>query len=194
MARTAAALVVTVMPERFTMVDFDAERVAALVADMAGQVGLPALGVKAVTVEVDETVPLGQARLIGLEPVHLHVESGGFEDPKRLRQLSEPKVRVLSGLLLFQARDRLDPSFGAPPMDQALTLAHQVAWDAYAVGRLERLGHVVQRQRRLYHFRNRHGFTDAADEAFHRLWTAPELTWPQVVSISDGANGGAQPG
>lgn len=184
-----AALTVTVVPERFTMVDFNADRVADLVAGMARQVGLPEVGVSAVTVEVDETVPLGRAQLVGLEPVRLQVESGGFENPKRLRQLSEPKVQTVSGLLLLHARDRLDPSFDAPAFGEDITLAHQVAWDVYAVGRLERLGHVVQRQRRLYHFRNRHGFTDAADEAFERLWTAPSLTWPQLVSISDGAAG-----
>ena len=41
------------------------------------------------------------------------------------------------------------------------------------MGRLERLGYDVRpRSRRLYHFRNRHGFTDVADNAFKRLWAA----------------------
>ena len=70
------------------------------------------------------------------------------------------------GRLLLQALDRRDPAFGDPPPDDALSVAHRVAWDVYAVGRLQRLGYRAQRQRRLYAFRNRHGFTDAADAAF----------------------------
>ncbi len=59
------------------------------------------------------------------------------------------------------------------------------SWDAYSIGRLERLGYPSQRQRWLYNFRNRHGFTDVADAAFDRLWTAPSLTWDEIVALSD---------
>jgi hypothetical protein len=45
----------------------------------------------------------------------------------------------------------------------------------------------VQRQRRLYQFRNRHGFTDAADAAFDRLWSADGLTWAEISALSDEA-------
>jgi hypothetical protein len=55
------------------------------------------------------------------------------------------------------------------------------------VGRLSRLGHRVQRQRRLYHFRNRHGFTDAADAAFASLWEGEDLTWADIASTSEKA-------
>ena len=58
---------------------------------------------------------------------------------------------------------------------------------ATRVGRLERLGYRAQRQRRLYHFRNRHGFTDVADAAFERLWTADGLTWADIDRAADGA-------
>ena len=50
------------------------------------------------------------------------------------------------------------------------------------MGRLGRLGHPVQRQRRLYQFRNRHGFTDAADAAFEQLWEADDLTWARHLA------------
>jgi hypothetical protein len=70
-------------------------------------------------------------------------------------------------------------------------LPQSVAWDAYCVGRLVRLGytHYDNRQRRLYHFRNRHGFSDAADEAFDRLWIGDGLSWSDIVGLSDGAVG-----
>ena len=62
----------------------------------------------------------------------------------------------------------------------------RVAWDVYCIGRLVRLGfkHYDNRQRWLYHFRNRHGFTDAADDAFERLWTGDDLTWADITALS----------
>ena len=105
---------------------------------------------------------------------------------KAPRKLSEAGTLDVIGKLLFSVRDRLDPAFGDPPADDDLTLQESVAWEVYCVGRLGRLGHPVQRQRRLYQFRNRHGFTDAADAAFERLWTADDLTWADIAAISAG--------
>jgi len=33
----------------------------------------------------------------------------------------------------------------------------------------------------------RHGFSDAADAAFDRIWTADDLDWAALIAISDGA-------
>ena len=46
-----------------------------------------------------------------------------------------------------------------------------------------RAGWAPQKQRRIYHFRNRHGFTDEADQAFNRLWSADGLTWDELEAI-----------
>ena len=89
------------------------------------------------------------------------------------------------GRLLHRCRDRLDPAFGEAPEDGELTLQQSTAWDAYAVGRCARLGYPVQRQRRLYHFRNRHGFNDVADQAFARLWEAQGLTWADIQAVCE---------
>ena len=62
-----------------------------------------------------------------------------------------------------------------------------VAWDVYALGRLDRLGYPAQRQRRLYNFRNRHGFTDAGDAAFDALWAGDGLAWADIEQLSEGA-------
>ena len=91
------------------------------------------------------------------------------------------------GVLFVQAADRLDPGFGAPAPDAEMSLAHRVAWDVTAVGRLDRLGHRTQRPRRLYQFRNRHGFSDASDAAFDQLWARRPATWQELVAISDDA-------
>jgi hypothetical protein len=176
---------VSVTPETFTMVDFDAAEITALAEQLVRETGLPE-GTP-IEVEVIEKTPLGRVRVESLDPVRITVEGGAFENPQHLRKLSADRVVDVLGVHLFQIRDRLDPAFGGPALDQEVPLAHRVAWDVYAVGRLDRLGHRSQRQRRLYHFRNRHGFTDEADAAFERLWTADGLTWADITSLSDRA-------
>jgi hypothetical protein len=169
-------VIVTVTPDPFTMVLFEAADVARVVGEVAALVGVE----RDIVVEVDERTPLGRTFVTTLDPVTIKVESGAFEDARRPRHLSETNVKDVVGRLLFRVKDRLDPAFGTPPDDTELSLAAQVAWDAYCVGRCARLGLPVQEQRRRYHFRNRHGFTDVADATFERLWNADGLTWGDI--------------
>jgi hypothetical protein len=180
---------VEVRPDTFSMVSFDAGEIVAVAERLLGQLGLADLDV---VVEVDESTPLGRARVTSTEPVVLAVESGALEDPKRPRKMGIDDASDVLGRLLLRVRDRLDPAFGDVPGDDELSLPVSVAWDVYCVGRLSRLGYRAQRQRRLYHFRNRHGFTDTADAAFDRLWSAEGLSWAEIESISAGA-AAAQP-
>lgn len=172
---------VTVTPDEWQYVAFDSARIAAVAEKLLGEIGLDV----DLTIEVDETTPMGRVATSSLEPLVIAVESGAFEDAKRPRQLSEQAVADVLGRLLHRCRDRLDPAFGDPPPDADLTLKQSTAWDAYAVGRCARLGYPVQRQRRLYHFRNRHGFNDVADAAFARLWDAEGLTWSDIQAVCD---------
>lgn len=178
-------MTVTVTPETFTMVLFDQPTIVATVERVAGLIGIP--DDEAIRVEVDEAGPIARAELASVDPIVISAEGGSFEDPRHPRQLSESAVAVTVGRLLLQAVDRRSPTFGDPPADADLPLAHRVAWDVYAVGRLDRLGFDGQRQRRLYAFRNRVGFTDVADEAFTRLWAGSDLTWDDVTRIADDA-------
>ena len=180
-------MTVSVTPENFTLVSYDAAEIASIIDELMGAIGLPAD--LDVSIEVDETTPLGRASVASIDPLVITVESGALEDPKRPRNLSRTGSADVLGRLMFRVRDRLDPAFGDPPDDKDLTLPLSVAWDAYCVGRLVRLGytHYDNRQRRLYHFRNRHGFTDSADEAFERLWTAEGLSWSDITALSDNA-------
>ena len=176
---------VEVRPDTFSMVFFDAAEIRAIVEQLVAEVGLP--GDLTVTIDIDETTPMGNAVVASLEPVVITAESGALEDVKAPRKLSAEGTADVIGKLLFSVRDRLDPTFGEPPADDDLTLQESVAWEVYCVARLGRLGHPVQRQRRLYQFRNRHGFTDAADGAFDRIWSTEQLTWSDITSISQEA-------
>ena len=176
---------VVVQPEQFKLVEFQADEIRALADGLAREIGLP--DDLEIRIEVDETTPLGAAKVASLDPVVLTLESGALEDAKAPRHLDPRSSSDVLGRLLFEVRDRLDPAFADAPADADLTLPLSSAWQAYCVGRLSRLGHRVQRQRRLYHFRNRHGFTDAADAAFAQLWDGEDLTWADIAATSESA-------
>ena len=182
---------ITVTPQQFTMVNFDSARIAALASEVADRVGLPAD--LPITVDVDEAMPLGRTRIASLDPVVISVQGGAFENPKQLRHLNEKNVVDVLGRVFHRVLDRLDPRFADAPLDDELTLQQATAWDAYAVGRCEQAGYEPQKQRRLYHFRNRHGFNDTADRVFERLWSAPpgSLGWADIVAACEETAGSA---
>jgi hypothetical protein len=137
-----------------------------------------------VAIEVDESTPLARVRVEVADPIAIRAESGAFEDPKRPRQQSEIMTATSLGRVLLRVRDRLLGGFADAPSDKQLSLAEMAAWEAYCLGRLERLGITVNQQRWRYNFRNRHGFTDHADAAFDRLWAGDALTWDDLRDIS----------
>ena len=180
-------MAVTVTPDSFAMVEFEHDAILAVVERLVPQIFTDDPDVD-VQLDVDERVPLGRAELVSLDPIVIQVEGGALEDPKRPRHLSEAGTADVVGRLLFEARDRLDPAFGEPPPADGISLALANAWDVHATGRLVALGYRAQRQRWLYAFRNRHGFTDAADGAFDQLWAASSpLAWADIERLSSTA-------
>jgi hypothetical protein len=188
---------VTVTPAEFTLVAYDGARIRQLVAEVADRLGLPADLL--ITVSVDERTPLARARLTSLDPPVLEIEGGAFEAVRHPRQLNEDAVVVTAARLLGRVSDRRDSAFsagGAPPPEEQLTLAQADVWDAYCLGRAERLGYATQQPRWRYRFRTRHGFSDVADRVFDRLWMAEHLTWTDLDAAcaetgATGATGGA---
>ena len=188
---------ITVAPQTFELIDFDAadiERVAGEVADAVG------LGADVpVTVQVDEVVMMAKSssRVEGDRPagpeastVIVDVTGGAFESLRAARQFDETRCRTVLGMAFMRARDRLDPAFGDPPADGDLDVHQETAWATSIEGRLHRAGVLTGRpQRRIYHFRVRHGFSDAVDAAFDRLWSSDDLTWADIQRISDEARG-----
>ena len=174
---------VTVEPDSFRFVYFDSEVVRRVGDDLVALLGID----RPVHVDIDETTPLARMRVDVGDSIAVHIESGAFEDSKRPRHQSEVATTVNLGRCLLKARDRLTGGFGEAPPDSELALRQVAAWDTYCVGRLARLGVTVNEQRWRYNFRNRHGFTDRADAAFEKVWTAEGLTWGELDAISEGA-------
>ena len=171
----------TVEPAEFSYVDFDAAHIAAIADELAAAIGLDA----DIVIRVDETSALGHTELVSTDPVVIETESGALEDLKRIRQLGEDTTRDVLGRHLLRAADRRNPDFGDPAPDEELDVPHRVAWEIHTVGRLAHRGYPTNRQRWLYSFRNRHGFTDVADDAFEQLWNADAMTWDEIVALSD---------
>jgi len=177
-------MAVTVTPDAFSFVTFDAAAIRRIAEELAASVDLAD---ESITIEVDETSPLARTTVDVNDGIHIRADSGAFEDTRRPRLQSEVATATSLGRVLLRASDRLRGGFGEAPLDDDLTLAQTAAWETYSVGRLERLGIPVNRQRWLYNFRNRHGFTDAADSAFEQLWISDGLTWGELCAISDAA-------
>ena len=179
---------ITVTPETFTYVAFDADVIRRIADELVGSLGMQQTPI---TIEVDETTPLAKTTVAIDDGVHdgiyIRADSGAFEDTRKPRQQSETATATALGRVLLRANDRMTGGFGEAPPDDALTLPQTAAWETYSIGRLERLGIPVNRQRWLYNFRNRHGFTDAGDTAFEQLWQSRGLTWGELCTISERA-------
>jgi hypothetical protein len=172
---------VSVEPAEYHFVAFDSAVIAKNIAEVADLVGLPAD--TEILVKIDESTPLGRALVTSLDPITIEVEGGAFENAKAPRQLSERSVRDVISRLLFRVSDRKSGAFANAPAEGEVPLPENVAWDVYAVGRAARVGIQVSKPRRLYHFRNRHGFNDVADAAFETLWSADGLTWEELEAL-----------
>jgi len=173
-------MTVTVTPQEFKYVAYDAALIQRVTEELLDSLALD----RDVAIEVDETTPLARTRVEIGDTIAIRAESGAFEDTKRPRQQSENATATSLGRVLLRVKDRLVGGFGEAPADEDLTLAQVAAWDTYCVGRLNRLGIAANEQRWRYNFRNRHGFTDDADEAFDKLWSSDNLTWGELEATS----------
>jgi hypothetical protein len=180
-------MTVSVAPAQFEFVDFDATVIAGVVQQLALSIGIT----DPISVDIDETTPLSKVRLHHDGTLHLSVESGALEDPRKPRQFSETATALAIGRSLLRHRDRTEGGFGEAPADDQLDLRQIAAWDTWCIARLARVGVPVLEDRWLYNFRNRHGFTDRADHAFHQIWTSDGLTWAALESISTTAGASA---
>ncbi|HZJ26380.1 MAG TPA: hypothetical protein VFF40_05115 [Acidimicrobiia bacterium] len=177
---------VRVTPDAFELVYYDAAEIAALAERVADRVGVPA-DIE-VSIEVDEALPrplLGSYVDLVDGALSIWCSGGNFEDPHYPRRFSESLAGFELGSDLLRGADRLSPGFSEAPVDGELSDRRRAAWDVSARGRLTRLGFPVRESLSRYHFRLAHGFGDAADAVYDRLWGADSITWADIVAASD---------
>jgi hypothetical protein len=175
---------VHVTPDPFTLVPYEAPVIAALLEEAAALIGFPPSA--EIDLEVDEDLPhplvyatsdVADGRAV------LWMSGGNLEDTHHTRAFSEPGARRELTQMLLRANDRLSEGFATAPPDVDLSLAERIAWDVWTHARVGRLGIPTRVDRMRYDFRLQHGFTDAADSAFDRLWNAETLTWDGLREI-----------
>ncbi len=121
----------------------------------------------------------------------IETESGALEDPKPAppAALEPAGAADVLGRVLLRSRRPADAGLRRRAGRRRPHVARRSsAWD----GLLRTAGSggsatASQRQRWLYHFRNRHGFTDVADAAFDELWAADRAHLGRDRRLSDGA-------
>jgi hypothetical protein len=175
---------VTVTPDPFTLVPYEAATIAALVEDVAAMVDFPP-DVE-IHVDVDEELfaPLtGHMSDIVDGKAVLWISGANLEDTRAPRTFAPEQARLDFAVMLLRAKDRLSDDFAGAPPDRELGRGERVAWDVYAIGRAGRLGLPTRRQRDLYDFRLQHGFSDVADAAFDRCWAAPSMTYAGIREL-----------
>ena len=129
-------MTVTVRPDPFTLIAYEAAEIAAIVAEVAQNVGL-APGV-AIEVEVDEELfaPIvGYLSDVVDGVVKVWISGGNLEDSRRPRHFAPEQARRDVTLALLRARDRLSAGFADAPDDAGLTRGERAAWDVSANGR-----------------------------------------------------------
>jgi hypothetical protein len=175
-----------VTPQTYTKVAFDADQIATLAQRSLESVA-PLPDDLDIRIEVGEDQATNLVRVTSLSPLVLAVDGGAIEHYKQPRTLGDLESRITFTRLLLEVADRLSSSFAAPELGQDLTHAHRMAWDVNLFGRTARHGLRIHQPRYRYNFRNRHGFSDRADRIFDRLWAADDLTWAEIVELSDQA-------
>ncbi len=172
---------VQLTPTEFSVVLYDAAQVR---ADAAAGFERAGVAVDALVVTVDEDKPTTRMRIVSLDPAELHLESGTLENTKKPRTYSSDAAAVTFTKLGYEFAQRLDDGFGAPALDAEIPLAERIAWDVQLIGRVIAAGVSLYQPKYRYDFRNRHGFTDAADAAFDRLIAWNDATWADISALS----------
>ena len=175
---------ITVAPDPFTLIEYDAAEIRAIIEEAAALAGIPA-GVD-IELEVDEVLfaPLvGHTTDVTDGTIKLWISGGNFEDNRLPRTFSASQARRDLTYMLLRGKDRLSEEFADAPDDHSLTRGERAAWDVYAAGRASRVGIPSRRSAQLYEYRLQHGFTDVADAAFDRLWNAETMSWAGTREI-----------
>lgn len=180
---------ITLQPVAFTKVDYDAESLVTWAQEALDALsGLPSD--LDVAVELDESAATTTFALTSIDPVEVRLDSGSVENHRDPRRLGELETKITFTRIFLELLDRRSASFGAPEIGAEVSQAHKVAWEVNLYGRVAEQGLRLHKPRFLYDFRNRHGFTDHADEIFEEIWSGGELGWARIAELSDAAIAG----
>jgi hypothetical protein len=176
---------ISLTPEAFTLVKYDAAELLAIAEDAATKAGVPEA--VSIAIDVDEALPgplIASAAEVTDGNLAFWFSGGCFEDPKRQSMLEPEMSRTELAAAFLRGRDRLDGGFEDAPSDAEISERQRAIWDVYAEGRLKQQGGFqINEARRLYTFRLRCGFNDVADAEYDRLWRASALTWAELEQI-----------
>jgi hypothetical protein len=175
---------VSITPEQFTLVPYDAAEIVAIVEDVAALVGFPPAA--DIHLEVDEELfaPLVGHMSDAIDGrAKIWISGANFEDKKKPRHFSAAQARDDLTVAVLRAKDRLSDDFADAPEEAKLARGERAAWEVWAQGRASRLGTPLRRQALLYEYRLQHGFSDVADVAFDRLLAADTMTWDGIREI-----------
>jgi len=175
----------TIVPEEFTLVLYDAAAVRSVFEEVAALVGFPAD--VPISLEVDEELgqPLTGSYVDVRDGVlHLWYSGGNVEDTRRSRHLDVARARREFAMGLLRGMDRLDERFRDAPADDELSDAQRALWDVSAEGRAERAGIPMRPDRARYVYRLACGFTDAADAEYDRLRGGGATSWADLATTA----------
>lgn len=172
---------ISVTPSTFTKVEFQLDQIVAVVEEVQATIGALGLIGGDVKLVIDEEQPTARMAVTSLDPIVFALDSGAFEDTRTPREFGVEIASVSLASLFIEYLDRTDDAFGAPPLGEPSDLADKIAWSVYTHARVQRAGYRVHKPKHLYNFRNRHGFSDAADQAFEALWVGQRLTYAQIL-------------
>jgi hypothetical protein len=177
---------ISLTPEAFTLVKYDAAELLAIAEAAATSVGVP--DDVAISIEVDEALPnpLIASLVDDVDGTLTCWFTGGtFEDPQRQAELQRDTAKVELAAAFLRGRDRLGGGFEAAPPDGEISDRQRAIWDVYTDGRLARQGYRLNQARRRYAYRLQAGFNDVADAEYEQAWVAGAMSWDALLAVEE---------
>ena len=175
-------MTLTVTPDTYNFVAFDTSYTARIAEHMAAQLGLDDIDI---LIAINENSALTRIDIDVTDSlITIAPHSGAMEDTRRPRQQSELNTTITMARGMLRARDRLRGGFADAPADTELSLPQAAVWDTYIMGRIAHMDIELNKQAWIYNFRNRHGFSDAVDAVFEKVWNTANATWAELSALS----------
>src|SRR3954470_17483155 len=118
---------ITVTPDPFTLIKYDANVIAAIVEDAAALVDFPTD--VDIDLDVDEELfaPLtGHMSDVVDGRAKLWISGGNFEDSRAPTHFSDTQARLDLVVMLLRAKDRLSDDYKDAPLDNQLSRAERI--------------------------------------------------------------------